>query len=977
MPRLQHENFLRQRPTCPIEIDGEAFDAIAGESIAAALAAAGRLALKRDKSGAARGLFCGMGACFDCQVSIDGGPAQRACLTKVQPGMKIRSLAYRADIPLPGTGAQQHQSEKVECDVLVVGAGPAGISAAIPMIKAGATVVVSDERSEPGGQFYKQLAPSYSFVQNRPSDGQYRNGAVLIESLINSDARLIFNANVWGAFRDEAGTLEVCIAAGTKSYIVNPRQLVLATGAFESVPAFPGWTLPGVMTTGAAQSLVRAYRVAPGQRVLIAGNGPLNLHLAYELINGGVEVLAVAESAPRAFPRRTRAAIGASISSPSLILRGIGYLGTLRKKGVPIFYGYHILRADGEQRIRSGSIAKIGHDAKLLPDSEKQFDVDAVCIGYALHPSNEIARWLGCKHNAVAPGLVAPVRDTNGQTSIAGVFVIGDGGVLGGAHVAMAEGRITAQGVMRNLSNAGPESDCRDSMLLRRHRRFHRYLWSMYEAPEVAPALPDTPVCRCELVKLETIRSLIEGGVHDLGSLKRLCRAGMGPCQGRYCQKQIATILAEMTGKVTESEEMFAPQLPIKPILIADVATAKPEWQGYRTVDLPETIPTQAVAASSITETNTLVIGAGIVGITTALYLAREGVEVTIVDSGVPNGQASGGNAGSLHLQLLSFDYSEKTGAEITPAASALALQKMGIDAWRNLEQDIDGNFELEITGGIMVAENKHDLDFLRKKATLERRCGIEVDILSAADLRNVAPTVSSTMVGAAYCAGEGKINPMLATPLLLTEARKSGAQIKAQTSVIGISNEKGRYLVTTTNGSVSCHRIVNAAGGWTANIASMIGVTLPVRTAPQQMIVTEAAAPVINHLIALARRHLTMKQVANGNIIIGGGWSAGYDAKTRRAVTLRESIEGNLWAAQHVIPAIGLLQMIRSWATIGVMIDGAPILGELPGHPGFFNAVGANGYTMGPTLGQITAELIRTGRQITEIRPFSVERFN
>lgn len=977
MPRLHHKNFLKQGSTCSIEIDGELFDAVSGESIAAALAAAGKLDLRRDKGGKARGFFCGMGACFDCQVSVDGGPAQRACLTKVYPGMQILSTGYRAEVSLSDTQTEQKPTEKLECDVLIVGAGPAGMSAAIQLAEAGAAVIIADERLEPGGQFYKQLAPSCSFVENRPSDSQYRDGAALIQSLINTGAQLINSASVWGAFRDEADKLEICIATGAKSYIVYPQQLILATGAFESVPAFPGWTLPGVMTTGAAQSLVRAYRVAPGQRVLIAGNGPLNLHLAYELIRGGADVVAVAESAPRGFPRRTRSIIGASVNSPNLILRGIGYLGMLRKMGVPIFYGHHILRADGGEQVRSGWIAKIGRDANLLANSEKRYDVDAICIGYALHPSNELARWLGCKHELVAPGLVAPVRDPDGQTSIAGVFVIGDGGVLGGGHVAMAEGRVAAQAVLRNLLKDCPDFDHRDRNLLRRHRRFQRDLWSLYEAPEVAPALLDTPVCRCELVNLGAIKSLIEDGVRDLGSLKRSCRAGMGPCQGRYCQKQIATILAEMTGNVPEPEEMFAPQLPVKPTVIANVAAEKPEWHGYRTVNLPTTITNRAAAPSSMKETNTLVIGAGIIGIATALYLAREGVEVTIVDSGVPNGQASGSNAGSLHLQLLSFDYSEKSGMEITPAASALALQKMGVDEWRNLEQDVDGNFELEITGGIMVAENKRDLDFLRKKAALERSCGIEVDILSEADLRSIAPYVSGTMIGAAYCAGEGKINPMLATPLLLTEARKSGARIGAQTAVIGISNRKRRYQVATTNGTVSCHKIVNAAGGWSANIAAMIGVSLPVRMAPQQMIVTEPAVPVMNHLIALAKRHLTMKQVANGNIIIGGGWSAGYDAATSRAMTLRQSIEGNLWAAQHVIPRIGPLQMIRSWATIGVMIDGAPILGELPGYPGFFNAVGANGFTMGPTLGQITAELIRTDRKMMDISPFSIERFN
>ena len=331
MPRLKHESFLRQESTFSVEIDGEKFNAIAGESIAATLAASGKLELGRDKSGASRGLFCGMGACFDCQVSVDGGAPERACLTKVHRGMKIRSLGYRAEIPVSETRLQREPAERHDCDVLIVGAGPAGMSAATELAKAGTTVIVTDERPEPGGQFFKQLAQSHSFALNKPSDSQYRDGAVLIKALTNSDAQLIGNANAWGAFRDEAGNIEVCVASGTKSYIVHPRQLILATGAFESAPAFPGWTLPGVMTTGAAQGLVRAYRVAPGQKVLIAGNGPLNLHLACELVNGGVEVVAIAESASGPSPGRARAVIGALMSSPNLILRGIGYLRALRK----------------------------------------------------------------------------------------------------------------------------------------------------------------------------------------------------------------------------------------------------------------------------------------------------------------------------------------------------------------------------------------------------------------------------------------------------------------------------------------------------------------------------------------------------------------------------------------------------------------------------------------------------------------------
>ncbi|MFT5502236.1 MAG: glycine/D-amino acid oxidase-like deaminating enzyme/bacterioferritin-associated ferredoxin, partial [Woeseiaceae bacterium] len=877
---------------------------------------------------------------------------------------------YRSDGP-------QRQSVAMECDVLVVGAGPAGMSAAVQLAEAGVSTIVVDERPEPGGQFFKQVASSYQITDARLADKQYREGAVLIERMRQTDAQVIGGATVWGAFREKSDKTEICISAGSKSYKVSARQLVLATGAFESVPAFPGWTLPGVMTTGAAQGLVRAYRVAPGQRVLIAGNGPLNLHLADELIACGIDVMAVAESAPAPLPRRLPAAIGALITAPNLILRGIEYLSTLRKHGVPVHYGHHILAADGEGRVCSGTIAKVGRDGKVLPGTEKDFEVDTVCVGYALHPSNELAKSLGCKHKVVSPGVVAPVCDENGQTNIAGVFVVGDGGDLGGADVAMAEGRLAAQAVLGNLSGVSSKSDRNDRKVLHRHRKFQRNLWSMYAAPDFSPASPDTPICRCELVSLRTLESLIESGVHDMAGLKRLSRAGMGPCQGRYCQKQIATILADMTGNIPTAEEMFAPQLPIKPTLVANVAAEKPEWHGYRAVELPEATSKTSMATSTTDDTDVLVIGAGVIGIATALFLAREGVDVLIVDRDLANAQASGGNAGSLHLQLMSFDFSDDLGIGETPATSALSLQKTGVNEWQSLEQELDADFELDVTGGIMVAENPSDLEFLHKKAALETSRGIETEILSEGDLRNMAPTVAGDMVGAAYCAGEGKINPLLATPLLLTEAVVRGARIRENTTVIGIEYANGKYTVTTDAGCITCRKIVNAAGGWTANIAAMIGVTLPVKTAPQQMIVTEPVEPLVDHLMALAKRHLTMKQVANGNIIIGGGWSAGYQTEGSRAVTLRESIEGNLWVARRVIPQIGTLQILRSWATIGVMIDGAPILGELPGHPGFFNAVGANGYTMGPAIGRITAELIRSGQSKTDIRPFLVDRFN
>ena len=231
-------------------------------------------------------------------------------------------------------------------------------------------------------------------------------------------------------------------------------------------------------------------------------------------------------------------------------------------------------------------------------------------------------------------------------------------------------------------------------------------------------------------------------------------------------------------------------------------------------------------------------------------------------------------------------------------------------------------------------------------------------------------------MAGAAFCRSEGKINPLAVGPALLAAADRAGVRRLVPAAVHAIRQVRGGFEVEAGSARVRCGQLVNAAGGWAAGVAGLLGARLPVRTAPQQMIVTEPVEPLVPMLVAAAGRHLTLKQVANGNVIIGGGWPADYDRERGRPVNLRESIEGNLWVARHVIPSLGSLRMLRSWATVGVMIDGAPIIGEYPGVRGFYNGVGANGYTMGPLIGRILANLVRGEAPLLDITPFLVERF-
>lgn len=953
--------------TTSITIDGEKLAAVPGESLAATLIAAGKSRLRDDSRGKPRGLLCGMGACFECRVSVNGNAPQRACLTPVTRSMDVQTLSYREALPTRFPAASTNERQSITCDVLIIGAGPAGASAAIKLANAGKSVVIVDERHEPGGQYFKQKIAAVE--HSGADDRQYRDGRKLLERLRNSPTRILSSTTVWGAFRDDSGQLEIGATTATRSYSIYPDRLIVASGACESVPPFPGWTLPGVMTTGAAQSLLRAYRVAPGQRVLIAGNGPLNLQLACELIRSGINVIAVAESAQAPLPRNVVASISAFFASPALCLQGLGYLRTLHKSRVPIFYGHQIYRAEGADAVQSATIAALDPGGNPAEESAKTYDVDTVCLGYRQISSAEILQALGCKQVSDGSENPAVGRDDAGETSVPGVFAIGDGATPRGAQVAIAEGNLLADAILGLKPSRG------DIRRLARHRRFQRNLWSMFEAPEPAVTQADVIVCRCEAVGTHSLRRLLQMGVRDIGSLKRLSRAGMGLCQGRYCQKTIRALMRETDAPKSAPYATFAAQNPVKPVTIENIATEKPEWQGYQTSELPMLERPAKKSQALLGETDVLIIGAGIIGTAAALFLGRAGTDVMLAERGVPNGESSGSNAGSLHLQLLPFDYHE--GEDESPAAVTLVLQKLGIDLWQKLEVELQANFELSIEGGLMFATGQEDLKWLHKKAAVEKSFGVDTQILSAGEARKLFPGVADDIAGAAYCCGEGKINPLVATPQLLSAAMQCGARLAQQTTIIAIEYTNNRYRVSTDRGVITCNKIINATGGWSAGVARLVGASLPVKSAPQQMLVTQPAQMHLPFLLSLAQRHLTMKQTQNGNILIGGGWPGRYDTIRQRAITLQNSIAGNLWVAQRVLPQIGSLQLIRSWATTGVMIDGAPIIGELPGCHGFYNVVGANGYTMGPILGRIVADLILTGHAPLDIAPYSIERFN
>ncbi|CAN5872282.1 hypothetical protein BH11PSE3_BH11PSE3_08840 [soil metagenome] len=952
--RLKHPDMRPTGSPVAVRFDGREVEALEGETIAAALAASGVVALRQARSGAPRGPFCGMGVCFDCLVTVDGRPSQRACLTRVAAGMDIRSSPPATPSPQPEAPA----AEEIACDVLVVGAGPAGLSAARSLALAGADVIVLDERLYPGGQFFKPLAPSHA-ADPATLDRQFRDGAVLAQSTRQAGAKIVNEATVWAAFSPH----EVAALVAGRSRLYRPRRLVLATGAYEQSPAIPGWTLPGVMTVGGLQTLARSYRVAPGEKIVIAGNGPLCLQTAAELIEGGANVVAVLEAAPRPGLAQWRALASAAAADPFLLLDGVSLSARLGSK---LHWNRQATRLVGEDRVRAVEAGDLTVEA----------DIVALNTGFA--SSSELARSLGCAHRFVprGSGSMETLTQANGRTSIAEVFAIGDGARFGGAHAAIAQGTLAAAAIAQDLG-LKVAKPAEAERTLRRAARFQSALWELFEAPSFDPAkIEDSAVvCRCEEVTAGELRTLIAAGHDSPASLKRACRIGMGRCQGRYC----ATVVARMTTSDVGEFGLFAPRPPAKPVPIHALAVERPEWTGHKDFVPPDMARPRDVAPLPTESVDTLVIGGGVAGSCLAYWLAGEGIDTMVVERDEVNLQASGANAGSLHVQLLAFDYSLDA-APGNRAADTLPLGPASVALWQQIQRDTGQDLEMKVCGGLMLAETARDVAFLKGKIALEKSRGIEAELIGANELRALEPCIGEAAIAAEWCPGEGKINPLKATYAVVAKAQAMGARFRRGSSVTAIERIQARdgthWKITTSRGEIRARRVVNSAGPWAAEIGKMVGVSLPVRAAPLQMIVTEPTAPTLTKLVAYAHRHLTLKQMGSGAFMIGGGWTADLDEPNRLSRALRGSVEGNLWIASRAVPALSSLHAIRIWAGMNINIDRAPILGEVPGLPGFFNCVSSNGYTLAPVLSRLTAEML-TGRSTSlPVEPYSLRRF-
>ena len=549
---------------------GRRVEARTSDTVASALVHDGARTCRTTALGDPRGVFCGTGVCNECAMVVDGRPSTLACMTPVRDGMTVEvqppaRLLEAAPLPeLPET--------ELAPDVLVLGGGPAGLAAAAAAAEAGADVVLVDERGTLGGQYYEQPAEQVTVDEQR-LDRRDREGRALVRRVQRAGVTVLQGAAVWAAFAPD----HLLAAGPDRRWVLRPRSLVLATGAYERGVPVPGWTLPGVVTTGAAQTLLRSTHVAPGRRVLVSGNGPLNLQLAAELARAGVTVVALAEVADLRRPSSAGAHLRMAATAPRLVRDGVGHLATLARARVPVLHGAAVVRVDGPDQVRRATVARLDETGRPVAGTERSFEVDAVCVGFGFLPSNEVARSLGCRHSYDdVRGCLTVDHTPDGGTSVPGVRVVGGSAGVAVAEVAQAAGLLAgaaaAQDCGRRLPDGLRSEVARAERLRRRSERFQAALWRAYRAPVLVDQLaePETIACRCESLTLQQVTAAVDTG--SAGALKRVTRAGMGTCQGRYCGPLLTELVARATGRPLDERSGFAPQVPYKPTPISLVA---------------------------------------------------------------------------------------------------------------------------------------------------------------------------------------------------------------------------------------------------------------------------------------------------------------------------------------------------------------------------------------------------------------------
>ncbi|MFF1353372.1 FAD-dependent oxidoreductase [Streptomyces sp. NPDC058297] len=461
----------------------------------------------------------------------------------------------------PGQGTEEGTTPTLA----VIGAGPAGLAAALAASLRGSRVTLIDAGAQAGGQFYRQPAEELGARRPQALHHQWRTWKRLRDGLAAQVAagRIthLTEHHVWCVERldDEAGFRVHALLgpAQEEPSVVRADAVILATGAYEKVLPFPGWTRPGVITAGGAQAMLKGGLVLQGRSAVVAGTGPLLLPVAAGLAAAGAEVAALVESAgPKHVTRHARTLF----AHPDKLVEGAGYLAELMRRRVPLKARHTVVEAHGDAVLEAVTIAALDREGRVAPGSEQVIACDTLAVGHGLLPHTDLAESLGCGLEGTAVAV-----DDEQRTDVHGVWAAGEATGVGGAALSLAEGHIAGCSAAARL--AGREPDPRTWAAAAKSRTQEREFSATLDAVFVPRAhwaeqvTGDTAVCRCEEVTASSVREAVtELGATDVRTVKLLTRAGMGWCQGRMCGPAVAGLAG---CELRPSRRPFARPVPL------------------------------------------------------------------------------------------------------------------------------------------------------------------------------------------------------------------------------------------------------------------------------------------------------------------------------------------------------------------------------------------------------------------------------
>lgn len=457
-------------------------------------------------------------------------------------------------------------------DVVIVGAGPAGMGAALEASRAGLSVALLDEQEQIGGQIYRNITQA---TPNRHTllGPDYAAGAALARAFTQAPIAYLAGASVWQITPERT----VHFLKDGMARVFSAGRIILCSGAYERPMPIPGWTLPGVMTAGAGQILIKGAALVPRHPVVLAGCGPLLYLLAWQYLQAGQSIAALVDTTTRQDELRAgRQLLRVLLSSPGRkqLAKGAGLLRAIRQAGVPHFRGARNLAVVGE------TVA----EALTFSVNEQRYRIPArlVLLHQGIVPNTQFTQALRAEHHWDKTQLCwTPVTDQWGELSVPGIHVAGDGGGIVGATAAGLQGRLAALGAAVRLERFSLKSAGSRIGQLRQElkhqlsiRPFLDTLYRPLDALRVPPE-DDVIVCRCEEVRAGDLRRYVALGCQGPNQAKSFGRCGMGPCQGRLCGLTVSETIAQARGVSPVEVGYCRIRPPIKPITLAELATER------------------------------------------------------------------------------------------------------------------------------------------------------------------------------------------------------------------------------------------------------------------------------------------------------------------------------------------------------------------------------------------------------------------